>query len=147
MNIIPYTQADEVRCMEIFDSNCPKYFAEHERDEFLQTLRDPGIDPYFIIELSGELVGCGGIFLNHEKKICGLSWGMVHRDFHKQGFGEKLVRHRLALLDEQFTDYKQLVNTAQYTEAFYERFGFTTVRVIKDGWGPSLDKYEMEKVI
>ncbi len=146
MNIRHYHASDEYRCLEIFDSNLPKYFAKEERPLFREALT--GITeaaPYFVLEVEDEVVACGGVFANHEKRVAGLSWGMVHSNHHLKGIGSALAKFRLNWLDEHYMNYQHIINTAQFTEAFYARFGFETKEVIPDGWGPGLHKYVMLK--
>lgn len=35
------------------------------------------------------------------------------------------------------------LDTSQHTQAFYARFGFTVERVVVNGYGPGLDRWDM----
>ena len=58
----PFTPTDAPACLVLFESNCPPYFHPPERagfEQFLQDLEDRG--DYWVMEMSGGLVGCGGV--------------------------------------------------------------------------------------
>ena len=83
----PFTPTDAPACLVLFNSNCPPYFHPSERadfEQFLQDLEDRG--DYWVMELSGGLVGCGGVWFGGGGQA-GLGWGMVRRDLHGQGRG------------------------------------------------------------
>ena len=81
MDLRPYRTEDAPACLTVFDSNLPDYFDPTERAGFEDFLRDPG--QYFVIEHDGRVIGCGGI--RAEAPEARLTWGMVHREFHRQG--------------------------------------------------------------
>jgi GNAT superfamily N-acetyltransferase len=62
---------------------------------------DPGDSgEQFVLEDAGRVVACGGVWLDPEKGeyAAGLSWGMVARGVHRQGYGSRLLAVRLARL-------------------------------------------------
>ena len=42
-----------------------------------------------------NLLACGGYGINDSKTKAGLSWGLVYREHHSQGFGIYLLRYRI----------------------------------------------------
>lgn len=144
MNITLYNPEMRERCIEIFKSNQPKYFAEEELRLFMDFLDDDIDNNYYVIEKDGEIQGCGGVFLDQRSGEVGLSWGMVHASCHKQGFGKALTIFRLELMKQQFPGAVYKVDTSQYTAAFYEKSGFSILEIIPDGFAPGLDKYIMK---
>jgi len=45
---------------------------------------------YYVLETSGKIMGCGGFYLNPERKQAGMAWGMVSHAYHGNGFGKQL---------------------------------------------------------
>ncbi|GAB5525508.1 MAG: GNAT family N-acetyltransferase [Roseivirga sp.] len=131
--------------MSIFDSNIPTYFVDYERAEFIDWLDKQDRAPYYVLLEKDTIVAAGGIYIDDEKQVAGLAWGMVHRLKHKQGLGRILTQHRLKVMDEVYPKLDQQLATSQLTEAFYQKFGFETTERIKDGFGPGLDNCKMRK--
>ncbi len=98
---------------------------------------------YFVLFDSNEVKACGGYHVNEKKSIERLSWGMVHRQFHKRGFGKQLLKFRLQKLRTDFPGVDIMLDTSQHTYRFFERFGFEVEHITPDGYGVGLDRYEM----
>jgi predicted GNAT family N-acyltransferase len=144
MNITRYTSAHRQACLEIFESNQPRYFAEEEKSGFLEWLDGHTDDnPYFVVKDNDEAIACGGIFLDAERNEAGLAWGMVHGRHHKRGYGKQFTLYRLALLRETWPDVVHKIETSQHTEGFYAKMGFRTVKTEKNGFADGIDKYTM----
>ncbi|MFN8441775.1 MAG: GNAT family N-acetyltransferase [Caldilineaceae bacterium] len=137
-----YTAIDQDACLAIFDSNRPRFFAAEDRAEFENFLNEPRCD-YFVIEAKGEIVGCGGFWLDKEHGRAGLVWGMVHNNHHRQGIGRYLLLARLQTIGLQVADTTVLLNTSQQPVGFYARFGFEVQKITENGYGPGLDCYNM----
>jgi predicted GNAT family N-acyltransferase len=144
IEIKPYEPAFRQRCIEIFESNQPKFFTVAERDLFIGFLDNKTAANYYVLKLDGEVIGCGGIFVNDNENIAGLSWGMVHSAFHRQGYGKLFTAHRVNLLRSLYPDKICRIDTSQHTVSFYEQFGFTTIQVIENGYGEGLHKNIMQ---
>lgn len=139
MEISAYQPANLAACLALFDSNLGKYFDITERDGFVHFLEKKPI--YFVGRVDGKIVACGGYFF--EKDVAGLSWGMVHREFHGRGFGDEFSRFRLQQIVEKAKTKVVRVETSQYTEGFYARFGFEVVERKADGFAQGIDLVEM----
>lgn len=143
ISIREYVDADRDVCLSIFDSNRPKYFAEHERKEFADWLDQADRESYSIMKLDDEIVACGGIYRDAEKTHIGMAWGMVRHDLHSNGLGRRLTEFRLQQMEELYPDVPQRLATSQHTFEFYEKLGFATTKVTADGFGPGIDRYDM----
>lgn len=143
-DIQPYQPAFKQKCIEIFESNQPKFFAEHERDLFIKWLDTNTANNYYVLIQDGDVIGCGGIFVDDRYNTGGLSWGMVHSKFHRQGFGKLFTIYRLKLIRSLYPDHICRIDTSQHTVSFYEQFGFKTVEIIPDGYGDGLHKNVMK---
>lgn len=145
MNIRNFKKSDKASCMEIFESNCPKYFADHERPLFDKWLDDCNVDEYYILEKDAEIIACGGVFLDDRFEKAGLSWGMVNSAFHRQGIGREFTLFRLEKMKEHFPEAGRMLQTSQFTFGFYEKLGFVVKKITPNGFGGGFDKYHMDK--
>lgn len=146
MEFSEYHSVDFQRCVEIFESNCPDYFAQQERQEFEAFLLDlPG--PYLMLNHEGSAIGCGGYAFNQSDKSADLCWGMIHKDFHKRGFGEALLQERLKRIKMNPDIAFIHLNTSQLTDGFFASAGFVTRQVTQDGFAKGLDRYDMKLAV
>lgn len=143
MKIINYTQIFREDCIKIFKSNLPKFFAMEELPFFESFLDQDTEDNYFVVKIDGQIIGCGGIFLDSKSNVGGLSWGMVHADYHGKGIGKAFTQFRIDLLKKTYPSIPYKIETSQHTAEFYEKNGFKTVEIVPDGFSKGIDKYTM----
>jgi ribosomal-protein-alanine N-acetyltransferase len=153
MQIRPYVPADRAACLAIFEGNMPRYFALGEWSDFARWLdaQDAGqlaypenlAEPYFVVEDNRQVIACGGFCAHRRQLVVGLAWGMVRHDLHRQGIGRTLLEHRLQLAHTHYPAYAVVLDTSQHSYPFFERLGFRVMRIIPDGYGPGLDRYDM----
>ncbi|GAB4186575.1 MAG: hypothetical protein OHK0057_12210 [Thermoflexibacter sp.] len=122
-----------------------------ELAEFEQYLDNLADENFLIIKCNDNILGCGGHYVNHDKKYFGIAWVMFKR--YELGLSnflrlsqlffetiiEKIKSHQL--------DYDIIVNTSQLLKKTLDKFGFETSEVIKNGFGEGLDHYVMRKRI
>jgi [ribosomal protein S18]-alanine N-acetyltransferase len=159
MTIREYKLKDKQNCIDIFQSNCPKFFDKDELQQFIAWLdhqADPGfpyqsptyknteVDAYYVIEHpQSGLIACGGFYVLKNKPEARLAWGMVHSDFHNRSYGTALYEHRKTILKEKWPAHKITLLTSQHTNSFYEKMGLKVLTRQKDGFGPGLDQVDM----
>ena len=137
MEIRDFRSSDVPGCLAVFDSNVPRYFRPHERETYERFLAEPP-GKYFVMEAeSGEIVACGGYGQNSDTTAV-LTYGMVHARHHRQSLGSRLLRTRLERIREELNVQRVIVNTSQFTEGFFARFGFQTEAVTHDYYAPGL---------
>ena len=132
-----FTPADREACLAVFDSNTPEYYHPRERPMFaafidgehylpprLRKLGAPAGHLY-VVECSGELVACGGWYL--DGTVANLSFGTVHRSRHRQGIGSFLLDARLKAIREDRRAADVRVRTTPSVQGFYERALFGVV--------------------
>ncbi len=137
-----YEDTDKPGCLDVFRSNTPEFFAASEEAEFARFL-DSRPGPYFVFELDGRIVACGGYALGPAAGQSALCWGMVARDRHREGLGGALTDFRLAALAADPAVQDVTIETSQHTAAFFERFGFVRESVAKNGFAPGIDRVKM----
>jgi ribosomal protein S18 acetylase RimI-like enzyme len=162
MIIREYKMQDKDSCLDIFRSNCPKFFDKSELGLFDKWLdhqvmensiyQSPAYanserDAYYIIALSEfGVIGCGGFYILKDQKEARLAWGMIHADFQRQGFGTALYNHRVDIIKRDWPDHTLTLGTSQHTYSFYEQMGLTVTATVKSGYGEDLDRYDMQKI-
>lgn len=156
MNIRTYTAADRQACFDIFDSNCPPYFDPHERDYLVNWLDHQGTVPkmvtyknakadhFYVLETDKGVIGCGGFYITTDGKHANMVWGMVHNAEHKKGYGTALYTYREGVVKELYPDATIVLDTSQYTYGFFEKLGKRVTKITDDGYGPGLNRYDME---
>lgn len=144
MRIFPYTPQYKTRCIEIFGSNQPRFFADAEKPLFISWLNEHTAEDYYVAEYEDQVIACGGIFYDAPKNEGGLSWGMVRAQFHRKGIGRAFTQYRLELLRSKYPDAVIRIETSQHTADFYRKMGFRTMLVIPEGLAAGLDKYLMQ---
>ncbi|MCB0638067.1 MAG: GNAT family N-acetyltransferase [Lewinella sp.] len=141
--IRPYTHADEVAVLALLQLNIPRYFAPEEALELEDYLAREAAH-YFVVEVDGQLIGAGGYNYFPEDRTARISWDFFHPDYHGQGWGGRLIDHRLNAIRTRTAARKIVVRTSQLAYRFYEKMGFTLTDTEKDYWAPGFDLYHME---
>lgn len=138
-----YAPADRAACLDLFDGNTPAFFAEVERGDFT-TFLDHVDKAYFVIEDGGRIVACGGYETDHgDPTLACFCWGMVSRDRHREGLGDRLARERLARISADARYRGVILDTTPMSRGFFERLGFVAVKVTPDGYAPGYDRIDM----
>ena len=154
-----YKPEDKEKCVEIFRSNSPKFFDKSELGLFINwldhqagnrsayqspTYSESEKDAYFVVEIpAGGIVGCGGFYIVKDKNEARLAWGMIHSDYHHQGYGTALYNYRKEIIKMEWPNHRMVLGTSQHTYSFYEKMGMRINTKIKSGYGPDLDRYDM----
>ena len=140
LNIRPYQVDDYESVMHLFDTNVPSFFAEEEREDLSEYLKNERED-YFVIVQDTQLLGAGGI--NYKGKDAYISWDFVDASHQGLGIGKQLLSHRLALTKSNKTIERIIVRTSQFAYKFYEKNGFVALETRKDYWAPGIDMIYM----
>jgi ribosomal protein S18 acetylase RimI-like enzyme len=141
LRVRPYEPTDEDVCTEICRSGVPEYFSLADLQAFREFLRKPQ-GAYYVASYRGRICACGGYYVGADG-IAGLTWGMVHADDHRRGFGSQLLRYRLDRLREDDRAWGVRIHTTPAVSGFFERFGFVQEAIVEDGYGPGLDQVTM----
>jgi ribosomal protein S18 acetylase RimI-like enzyme len=143
MSFRRYTSEDRDACIAILDSNMPRFFSRQDRAEFLTFLDMPnGI--YSVLEQRHAVIGCGGISSRDEGSTGILTWGMIHANYHHQGWGRLLAFMRLRQLSMYPSIQKITLSTSQEATGFYEKLGFHTIEFLPNFYGEGLHCCKME---
>jgi len=137
----PYRDADRQACISIFDANCPEFFALNERQEFEEFLeRISG--GYEVCEVDGEVLGAFGLFVDSENMKT-LNWILLDPQTQGIGVGSMIMERVIQL--GRTTQTKVVKIAASHKSApFFARFGASSTSLTKNGWGPGMDRVDME---
>lgn len=143
LNIRPFLPADTEAVMELFLLLSPQYFAPEEA-AYLRHYLLHEREQYWVVEVSDEIIACGGINTQDSGRLGLLSWDLVHPHYQGKSVGSVLVNHRLAVLKAMPNIVCIRVRTSQHAEGFYAKQGFVTREIIPDSWAPGFDMVVME---
>ena len=139
-----YIDEDHSFCMNILDSNTPRYFASQDREAFHAFLAVPSRTYSVLEDHEGVIVGCGGISTRKQGHEGILTWGMIHATQQRQGWGCILTLARLSQLSKISSVKTITLNTSQETVGFYEKLGFRIAAFTPDYYSIGLHRYDME---
>ena len=142
IRIEPYEPKYFENCIEIIESNTPKYIFPDEHLDYKNYLSRKD-KTYFVLFNDFTLVACGGYGLNKSQTKASLSWGLVHRLHHNKGYGRFLLDYRLNEIRNKYEDTEVHLDTSQHTYRFFEKVGFIILQISKNGYGEGLDRYDM----
>lgn len=119
-----YQSSDRERCLEIYRTNeerrhvPPGYF-----EEFETFLEDDQL-ARVIVESAGSVIGIGGIQYWQNWGQAFLSFGLIHPDFHRRGFGSILLLSRLVLLEIADRSITVFLQATENSRPFFKKIGF-----------------------
>lgn len=140
----PYADADRHACLEIFDANCPEFFAANERDDYAEFL-DAKYDDYEVCELDGRVVAAFGLIRNEEgeNRLC---WIMLDPSAQGHGLGSAIMNRIMRAGSESDTPVVGIA-ASHKSAPFFARFGAKELSRTDDGWGPGMHRIDMELVV
>lgn len=134
--------------INIFLSNCSKYFHLTDLPDLVNFLDIHAYKNYLIVKTQGKICGCGGHYVNHKNKTFGIAWVMFRRnDLGPSKFkniANEFFNEIMNRIKNENVDYEIVINTTQLLSRFFSIYGFTIVKTIKDGFGKGLDHYIMK---
>lgn len=143
INFIRYTEIYLGDCMAMFDSNCPKFFANKER-QYYQSFLESGPQDYFLGIRAGILVSAfGASTVANRARI---SWIMVSPESSGLGIGEQMMQRAKAMSLEQGLQVIDIA-ASHLSAPFFAKFGAQILSETPDGWGPGMHRIDMELLI
>jgi N-acetylglutamate synthase-like GNAT family acetyltransferase len=154
IEIKSYNHSHKQACLAAFQSNIPVYFTPEEINDFTNFLEQRAMPKdneiqttfYYVLLKNNEVIGCGGFGERERDGTVTLAWGLVHSDFHKQGFGKVLLQHRLTEARNVYPTKTIYLDTTQFSFQFFEKFGFKTTKITNDFYMKGMHRYDMELV-
>ena len=136
-----YEQADQRDCLRLFDENCPEFFDPGERAQYLEFMESRPAG-YEICLLQQQVVGAFGVC----ELVAGgvaLRWILISPAAQGRGVGTAMMGRALEVCRAGGEPVLH-ISASQKSGPFFARFGARAIRTIPQGWGPLLDRVEME---
>ena len=135
-----YSPADRTACLDLFDANCPEFFAPNERVDY-EGFLDEAPSTYWVCVRGREILAAFG-FVRHRERGR-IQWIMVGREARGLGLGGRMMRRIQA---EAGASGVRIIDIAasQKSASFFARYGAEPRQSIPEGWGPGLDRIDME---
>jgi GNAT superfamily N-acetyltransferase len=138
-----YDVSDHQACIDLFDANCPDYFAQNERADF-EAFLNQLVAGYEVCELDGRVVGAFGLFGETGERS--LNWLILKPTAQGTGLGSTIMER--VIHAGRADGAKSIAVAASHTSApFFARFGATQTGYTPDGWGPGMHRVDMEIVL
>ena len=118
--------------MDIFDANCPEYFAPNERHEYEDFLEDVP-DDYEVCEADGRVCGAFGLFDDGDS-VKALNWILLDPKTQGIGVGSKIME-RVEYLGRASETKIVRIAASHKSAPFFARFGAIATSLTRDGWG------------
>ena len=127
--------------MSIFDANCPAFFAPNERQDYLRFL-DGTPKGYEVCRVEGKVCGAFGLFADGQG-VKRLNWILVDPQTQSVGVGSRIMK-RVIQSGRQSQARVVKIAASHKSAAFFARFGAIVISSTKNGWGPGMDRVDME---
>jgi GNAT superfamily N-acetyltransferase len=137
----PYQPSDRPVCLRLFDANSPKYFAPNERAEYAAFL-DASSGDYELCRRANQVLGAFGVQPG-DANDAHLRWILLAPEVQGQGIGTAIMT-RVAELAVARGRPLVRIAASQMSAPFFARFGARTTTTTPDGWGPGMDRVDME---
>ncbi|MDJ0750509.1 MAG: GNAT family N-acetyltransferase [Woeseiaceae bacterium] len=136
-----YSGADKDACLRVFDANCPAFFAPNERRDYVAFLEGNSAG-YEVCELDGRVVGAFGLLEAHQAGIA-LCWIMLEPHSQGAGIGSEIMSRVISKAKASRSPAIS-ISASQKSAPFFAEFGAIALSATKNGWGPGLDRVDME---
>ncbi|WP_165045214.1 GNAT family N-acetyltransferase [Dysgonomonas sp. ZJ709] len=143
MIIREYLDSDKEQLIELLRLNTPEYFSPSEEED-LKDYLDNHADNYYVVDIDGVIVGCGGFNLTDDRETGKISWDIIHPKSQGQGVGRELTLFRIRKMKEIESIKTISVRTSQLAYKFYAKFGLELREVVKDYWDKGFDLYRLD---
>lgn len=140
----PYSDTDRDICLELFDANCPEFFAPNERVEYARFL-GTAANCYELCLVDGHVAGAFGLCGDGDARRS-LNWIMLNPRYHGQGAGRAIMAHVAARAMSAGVDVIDIA-ASHKSAPFFSKAGAVSISDTPDGWGPGMHRVDMELVL
>ena len=127
--------------MTIFDVNCPQYFAANERDDYAGFL---ATEPsgYEVCTVGGKLAGAFGLRRGSGDNVS-LTWIMLDPSLQGIGLGSAIMKRVIGSAHARRSRFVEIA-ASHRSAPFFAKFGASVSKNTTDGWGPGMDRVDMQ---
>jgi hypothetical protein len=121
VKIRPYVEADFATCLDIYRENFKqRKIPDHYEDEFIGVIQDSEILTLLLENESG-IVGCGSVCYEGGMERANLSFGLIHPNEQRKGYGSRLLVARIGLLNTNVDGVTVTLCATENSVGFYGR--------------------------
>lgn len=142
MKIANYEHSYYAECLRLFDENCPQYFAENEKQDYVHFLDSDPVG-YFMVVETDTIIAAFGLLISSDKTRARLSWILVSSSAKGKGVGKAMMTHVQQLAGKQAIATIDIA-ASHLSAAFFAKFGAVTISELPDGWGKGMHRVDME---
>ncbi|MGI2223987.1 GNAT family N-acetyltransferase [Shewanella frigidimarina] len=136
-----YARQDREACLNIFDDNCPEFFAPNERVDYADFL-DSLPAEYEVSVLNGVIVGAYGLE-GKEPEWRNLNWILISPKVQGIGIGSTFMNRVVSKgTAVNLTGIK--IAASHLSAPFFAKYGALPIREIENGWGIGMHRIDME---
>lgn len=142
ISVRPYRPVDRRICLEVFASNVPGAFAPNERTDYEAFLVGEPSD-YYIVQDENAIIGSFGFSVDAASGRGRIRWIMTQAARRGRGLGGHMMREIRERAETAGVDVIDIA-ASQVSAPFFAKYGAVTIKRTPDGWGPGLDRVDME---
>ncbi len=136
-----YLPADKDACLQLFDANCPEFFAPNERTDY-ESFLDANPNTYELCIGEGPVVGAFGL-MGHSAHTRDLNWILLDPSSQGLGIGAKIMER--VVFNASESGVRVIRIAASHKSApFFAKFGANEVSVTPNGWGRDMHRVDMK---
>lgn len=136
-----YSSTDREACLAIFDANCPTFFAPNERIDYVSFLEAVPAR-YEVCEVAGRVVAAFGLVADDSKGV-NLHWIMLDPGLQGAGIGSAIMK-RVISAGRASQSFLIKIAASHKSAPFFAKFGAVAMLHTENGWGPGMDRVDME---
>ncbi len=129
-------------CLELFDENCPRYFAVNEKEDYIEFLKSEP-SSYLVGSVGSLLVSAFGLTPEPTTPRGRLTWILVHPKSKGNGIGAQMMSIVKNVASEK--NFTAIDIAASHLSApFFKKYGAVELNKILNGWGENMHRIDME---
>ncbi|OLQ94532.1 GNAT family N-acetyltransferase [Vibrio ponticus] len=136
-----YTPSDKDACLQVFDSNCPAYFATNEREDYASFL-ESNPTGYEVCLLNNNIIGAYGLS-GSSLEFYSLNWILISPNAQGVGVGDQFMNRAISKA-KQLNVAKIKIAASHLSAPFFAKYGAIEISTIPDGWGLGMHRIDME---
>lgn len=144
INFIDYDHVHFTDCLQLFDENCPQYFAENEKQDYSRFLESKPTG-YFVVNSGKNILAAFGLIIstNTKPRQARLSWILVSPSAKGRGIGLAMMNHVRQFAGEQSVGIIDIA-ASHLSAPFFVKFGAVKLAEHSDGWGQGMHRVDMQ---
>lgn len=132
-------------CLELFNQNCPKYFATNERQDYIEFLQTP--PPKYKVGLIDEkVVAVFGLDIDKTVNRSRITWIMTLPQTQAKGLGKAMMCYAIEMTKQENINAIDIA-ASHLSAPFFAKFGAKIIKEIPNGWGVDMHRIDMELLL